>query len=218
VPCHWRSSARIHEIDLGENPAKTFSCFLSLPQIPPETVVSQDNRSHNQPPAASQQVSLLQSFLFDLQGAFFPINHHLLKTTPKVLFSASTSSRDFSPVVLQKQPCNHEMASKIPPPQIPPPKPPPPLFDVLTTTADDLRKRLEAGTITSLEIVESYLSHIEAHNTTGAKCRAIISTPPRFQLIAWAAQLDDEERRRGDVKGPLHGIPILLKVFTSFPL
>ncbi|KAJ4226433.1 hypothetical protein NW759_005020 [Fusarium solani] len=103
------------------------------------------------------------------------------------------------------------MASKIPPPQIPPPKPPPPLFDVLTTTADDLRKRLEAGTITSLEIVESYLSHIEAHNTTGAKCRAIISTPPRFQLIAWAAQLDDEERRRGDVKGPLHGIPILLK-------
>ncbi|KAL6353553.1 hypothetical protein LRP88_14049 [Fusarium phalaenopsidis] len=102
------------------------------------------------------------------------------------------------------------MASKIPPPQIPPPKPPPPLFDVLTTTADDLRKRFEAGTITSLEIVESYLSHIEAHNTTGAKCRAIISIPPRFQLIAWVAQLD-EERRRGDVKGPLHGIPILLK-------
>ncbi|KAI8685508.1 hypothetical protein NCS55_00223300 [Fusarium keratoplasticum] len=102
------------------------------------------------------------------------------------------------------------MASKIPPPQIPPPKPPSPLFDVLTTTADDLPKRLEAGTITSLEIVESYLSHIEAHNTTGAKCRAVISTPPRFQLIAWAAQLD-EERRRGDVKGPLHGILILLK-------
>ncbi|KAM6533989.1 hypothetical protein FALCPG4_006928 [Fusarium falciforme] len=92
------------------------------------------------------------------------------------------------------------MASKIPPPQIPPPKRPPPLFDVLTTTADDLRKRLEAGTITSLEIVESYLSHIEAHNTTGAKCRAVISTPPRFQLIAWAAQLD-EERRRGGREG-----------------
>lgn len=91
----------------------------------------------------------------------------------------------------------------------------PVLFDVLTTTADDLRKRLEAGTITSLEIVESYLSHIEAHNTTGAKCRAIISTPPRFQLVAWAARLD-EERQRGDVKGPLHGIPILLKVLTSF--
>ncbi|WAO85009.1 Hypothetical protein NCS54_00224200 [Fusarium falciforme] len=93
------------------------------------------------------------------------------------------------------------MASKIPPPQIPPPKPPPPLFDVLTTTADDLRKRLEAGTITSLEIVESYLSHIEAHNTTGAKCRAVISTPPKFQLIAWATQLN-EERRRGGREGP----------------
>ncbi|KAM4063679.1 amidase [Hirsutella rhossiliensis] len=86
----------------------------------------------------------------------------------------------------------------------------PPLFDVVTTTADDLRKLLDKGSITSVRIVESYLSHIEAHNTSGAKCRAIISTGPRFQLISQAA-MRDEERQRGKLRGPLHGIPILLK-------
>ncbi|KAF4513450.1 hypothetical protein G6O67_000720 [Ophiocordyceps sinensis] len=70
------------------------------------------------------------------------------------------------------------------------------LFDVLTTTADDLRKLLEKGSVTRVRIVESYLSHIKAHNIRGAKCRAIISTGPRFQLIAQAAVLD-EERQHG---------------------
>ncbi|KAJ9137774.1 Amidase signature domain [Coniochaeta hoffmannii] len=87
---------------------------------------------------------------------------------------------------------------------------PPPLFDVLTTTADDLRKRLEEGSITSVQIVESYLWQIEAHNTKGAKCRAIITTAPRFQLISRAATLD-KERQAGKLRGSLHGIPILLK-------
>ncbi|CAM1505655.1 Fc.00g112920.m01.CDS01 [Cosmosporella sp. VM-42] len=87
---------------------------------------------------------------------------------------------------------------------------PPPLFDVLTTTADDLRLLLDKGTINSVQVVESYLSQIESHNIKGAKCRAIISTPPRFQLVAWAARLD-KERQEGKLRGPLHGIPILLK-------
>lgn len=87
----------------------------------------------------------------------------------------------------------------------------PPLFDVLTTTADDLRKLLEQGKISSLQIVESYLSQIEAHNVHGAKCRAIISTPPRFQLVARAVELD-KERKNGKLRSPLHGIPILIKV------
>ncbi|KPM45951.1 hypothetical protein AK830_g653 [Neonectria ditissima] len=87
----------------------------------------------------------------------------------------------------------------------------PPLFDVLTTTADDLRKLIGSGRINSWQIVESYLSHIETHNTKGAKCRAIISTPPRVQLMAWAARLD-KERHEGRLRGPMHGIPILLKL------
>lgn len=86
-----------------------------------------------------------------------------------------------------------------------------PLFNVLTTTADDLRKLLTSGGINSVQIVECYLSHIEGHNTKGAKCRAIISTPPRIQLIARAARLD-RERQDGQLRGPMHGIPVLLKV------
>ena len=88
---------------------------------------------------------------------------------------------------------------------------PPPLFDVLTTTADELRMLMNHDKINSVQIVESYLSQIETHNTKGAKCRGIISTPPKFQLVAWAAKLD-KERQEGKLRGPLHGIPILLKV------
>lgn len=88
---------------------------------------------------------------------------------------------------------------------------PPPLFDVLTTTADGLRRLLEQGEITSLQIVESYLSQIEAHNTQGAECRVVISLPPKLQLVSRAVELDNE-RQQGKLRGPLHGIPILIKV------
>jgi amidase len=85
------------------------------------------------------------------------------------------------------------------------------MFDVLATTADQLRERLDEGSINSVQIVELYLHQIQRHNTQGAKCRAVISTPPRIQLISWAASLD-QERQQGRLRGPLHGIPILLKV------
>lgn len=87
-------------------------------------------------------------------------------------------------------------------------------FDVLTTTADELRQQLEAGTITSVEIINTYLSQISKHNKRGAKCNAIIHTPQPCQLLAQAAKLD-VERAAGNLRGPLHGIPILLKVYTQ---
>lgn len=45
---------------------------------------------------------------------------------------------------------------------------------------------------------KSYLSHIAAHNNQGATCRAIISTPAQFQLIAIAAELDANSNIRGE--------------------
>lgn len=36
-----------------------------------------------------------------------------------------------------------------------------------------------------------------------------------FQLIAWAITLD-EERKKGKLRGPLHGIPILLKASNLY--
>lgn len=88
------------------------------------------------------------------------------------------------------------------------------VFDVLTLTASDLCKRLEAGSISSVQIVETYLAQIAKHNTAGAKCRAVIWTPPKASIISQASKLD-KERAEGRVRGPLHGIPILLKVFPT---
>lgn len=87
------------------------------------------------------------------------------------------------------------------------------MFDALATTADQLRQRLEEGSINSVQIVELYLHQIQRHNTQGEKCRAVIAMPPSIQLISWAAKLD-QERQQGSLRGPLHGIPILLKVRT----
>ncbi|KAI1326312.1 amidase signature domain-containing protein [Xylariaceae sp. FL0255] len=56
----------------------------------------------------------------------------------------------------------------------------------------------------------SYLTQTERHNLSGAKCRAIISPTPRFQLLAWAARVN-LDRAQGRSRGPLYGIPIILK-------
>jgi len=85
-----------------------------------------------------------------------------------------------------------------------------PDFDPLTVSAFELSEMLNAGAITSVEIVEAYLHQIEQHNRRGRRLRALISVAPRHELIRIARRLDDE-RARGKRRGPLHGIPIVLK-------
>jgi len=69
----------------------------------------------------------------------------------------------------------------------------------------ELQALLASGALTSRELVQGYLQRIAALNPL---LHAVIETNP--QAVAIAAQLD-AERRRGIVRGPLHGIPILLK-------
>ncbi|KAF2105614.1 amidase signature domain-containing protein [Lophiotrema nucula] len=78
-------------------------------------------------------------------------------------------------------------------------------FDVLTATAVDLQLLLQQGKLTSVQIVEIYRQHIEKYN---AKLHAIISISSNLRTIA--ADLD-HERAEGRVRGPLHGIPIIVK-------
>lgn len=85
-----------------------------------------------------------------------------------------------------------------------------PPFNVLTATATELQQHLAAGTSTSVQIVNSYLAQIEKHNHAGAHLNAIIATAPRKLALERAAMLD-EERRNGKIRGPLHGIPIIVK-------
>jgi amidase len=64
---------------------------------------------------------------------------------------------------------------------------------------------MTSGAMSSTDIVKGYLSRIDDLNPL---LHAVIETNP--QAISIAAQLDNE-RRAGRVRGPLHGIPVLLK-------
>ncbi|KAK3901220.1 amidase signature domain-containing protein [Staphylotrichum tortipilum] len=80
-------------------------------------------------------------------------------------------------------------------------------LNLLSTTAVDLRRLLESGTTTSVQLVLEYLTQIQRLEP---KLHAFISVAPR-QLLLHEAAARDEERRQGRVGGPLHGIPIVLK-------
>jgi amidase len=81
----------------------------------------------------------------------------------------------------------------------------------LTATAAELQAGLTTGKYNSSQLVDLYLEQIARHNDY---LRAVIETAPVAVLYRQASQLD-EERASGKTRGPLHGIPILLKVSLS---
>ncbi|KAH9905753.1 amidase signature domain-containing protein [Xylariomycetidae sp. FL2044] len=80
-------------------------------------------------------------------------------------------------------------------------------FDPLSATQRDLQRMLESGSVTSIQIIEQYLTQIEQYEPTFC---ILVSLPSREKILSVAAARD-AERRRGRVRGPLHGIPIVLK-------
>ncbi len=81
-------------------------------------------------------------------------------------------------------------------------------FDVMEKSIAELNLALEAGTVTSQELVEQYLARIEAYDLRGPALNAIVTLNPRVREDAAAL---DAERASGTVRSPLHGIPVLLK-------
>jgi amidase len=67
---------------------------------------------------------------------------------------------------------------------------------------------METGARTSVAITELYLQRIAALDRDGPRLRSIIET--NSEALAIARQLDDE-RAAGTVRGPLHGVPIVVK-------
>ena len=86
--------------------------------------------------------------------------------------------------------------------------PAPPAFDLEEATIAGLQQKMQAGQETSRSLVGKYLARIEAVDRNGPTLRAVLELNP--EAVAIADQLD-AERRAGRVRGPLHGIPILIK-------
>jgi amidase len=80
--------------------------------------------------------------------------------------------------------------------------------DLDEVTIEQLQARLASGALTARQLVEAYLERIEAMDRGGPRLRSIIETNPDALEIADAL---DRERADGHVRGPLHGIPIVLK-------
>jgi amidase len=81
-------------------------------------------------------------------------------------------------------------------------------FDVVEASITDLQARLQSGKSTSRDLCQLYLDRIAKIDKQGPKLNAIIELNPDALSIADAL---DKERKAGKVRGPLHGIPVLLK-------
>ena len=81
-------------------------------------------------------------------------------------------------------------------------------FALHEATVADLQDRMAKGTETARSLSEKYLERIKALNEQGPMLRAVIETNPDALKIADGL---DQERKAGKVRGPLHGIPVLIK-------
>ena len=73
---------------------------------------------------------------------------------------------------------------------------------------DELQALMTAGKASSVDLVQAYLKRIVALDRKGPTLRSIIALNP--DALAQARALD-AERRAGRIRGPLHGVPILIK-------
>jgi amidase len=72
----------------------------------------------------------------------------------------------------------------------------------------ELQAAMAAGTLTAEKLTELSLARIEAFDRKGPKIHAVIALNPKALEIARGL---DAERKAGKVRGPMHGIPVVLK-------
>ncbi len=90
-------------------------------------------------------------------------------------------------------------------------------FDPVERTFGELAAAQADGRATSAAIAAAYLLRIERIDRSGPSLRAVLATNPH--LLEDAHRLD-AERRAGRIRGPLHGIPLLIKdnIATADPM
>lgn len=81
-------------------------------------------------------------------------------------------------------------------------------FELDEATIDDLQKGMAAGKFTARSLVQKYIARINAIDKKGPTLRSVIELNPDALRIA--DELDRERKSKGP-RGPLHGIPVLIK-------
>ncbi|MCU1299394.1 MAG: Amidase [Acidobacteriaceae bacterium] len=81
-------------------------------------------------------------------------------------------------------------------------------FELDENTIADLQQKMRTGALTARSITEKYLSRIEEIDKHGPMLNSVIELNPDALTIASAL---DNEREAKKVRGPLHGIPVLIK-------
>ena len=81
-------------------------------------------------------------------------------------------------------------------------------FELEEATIADLQAGMSSGRMTSHSITQQYIARIEELDRKGPTLRHVLEINPDALAIADSL---DRERKSGQVHGPLHGIPILLK-------
>jgi amidase len=81
-------------------------------------------------------------------------------------------------------------------------------FALHETTIARLQEQMKSGAHTARSITQLYLDRIAAIDAGGPSLKSVIEVNPDALSIADAL---DQERKSGKVRGPLHGIPVLIK-------
>jgi amidase len=83
-----------------------------------------------------------------------------------------------------------------------------PAFELDEVTISDLQDGMKSGQFTAHSITEKYLARIDAIDKNGPAINSVIEVNP--DALAIAKELDQERKAKGP-RGPLHGIPVLIK-------